>query len=506
MDATAQKALDILGLMRLEDGRCWSETAVAYQREHAGAILGRDAPMQTWIELPRGGRKTTDISGLVLAMLREQVPPMARAYVGASDEEQAREVIDAARGMIERTPELEGEFRITDLVITSARTGASVTALPADASAYGKRAWFVILDEVSNWTETRKSRRFWSTMMSGNRKLSECRTVIISNSGDPGHWSFKRREVARTSPHWRFFSVPGPLPWLTPTDLEILRENAETPSEFDRLHMNVWSASEDRLASIEDLRAATTLPGPLPPQPGTQYVVTLDIGHTFDPTVMAVMHAEERPAGRRAVLDAIYRWHGRKSAPVDLIEVSAALVDTATRYNRAAIVLDPYSGRQAAQEARAAGLVATEFAFSATSVGRLALSLHQAIRRRVIDLPPDQELLDELASVRLVKNAVGVYRLDSATTRTHDDQAVVLALGVHHLLDLDGGPEFPIITLPDEAAARNVFGEEVMADHGQWASRTERDDEWLTADRSSDQDAERPRAGAVQRSPFAAAR
>jgi hypothetical protein len=501
MDASAQKALDVLGLMRLEDGRCWSETAVAYQREHAAAIVSRDAPQQTWVELPRGGRKTTDISGLVLAMLREQAPPMARAYIGASDLEQAMEVIDAGRGMIERTPELEHEFRVTDLVITSARTGASMTALPADASAYGKRAWLVVLDEVSNWPEIRKARRFWSTLMSGNRKLAECRTVVISNSGDPSHWTFRRREVARTSPHWRFFSVPGPLPWLTPTDLEILRENAETPSEFDRLHMNVWTASEDRLASIEDLRAATTLPGSLPPVPGKQYVVTLDIGHTFDPTVMAVMHAEERPGGRRAVLDAIYRWHGRKSAPVDLIEVSRSLVDVATRYNRAAIVLDPYSGRQAAQEARAAGLVATEFAFNATSVGRLALSLHQAIRRHVIDLPADQELIDELASVRLIKNTVGVYRLDSATTRTHDDQAVVLALGVHHLLDAEDGPQFPILDAPEQGLL-DRFGIDVLRPCGQYALRPDSGDEWASAGRA-DEDTERPRAGAVQHSPWA---
>ena len=36
---------------------------------------------------------------------------MARLYVGASDEEQAQELIDAALGLIERTPELARVFR-----------------------------------------------------------------------------------------------------------------------------------------------------------------------------------------------------------------------------------------------------------------------------------------------------------------------------------------------------------------------------------------------------------
>ena len=63
---------------------------------------------------------------------------------------------------------------------------------------------------------------------------------MITNAGDPTHWAWKRRETARTSRHWRFCSVPGPLPWLTAADLEILQENAETDREYERLHLNRW--------------------------------------------------------------------------------------------------------------------------------------------------------------------------------------------------------------------------------------------------------------------------
>jgi len=73
-------------------------------------------------------------------------------------------------------------------------------------------------------------------------------------------------------------------------------------------------------------------------------------------------------------------------------------------------------------------------------VGRLALSLHQAIKNRRMALPDDEVLLDELVSVRLRKNSLGIYRLDHDSGQ-HDDQAVALALGVHYLLDADGGAE-----------------------------------------------------------------
>lgn len=104
------------------------------------------------------------------------------------------------------------------------------------------------------------------------------------------------------------------------------------------------------------------------------------------------------------------------------------------REYRASAIVDPHEAVLIAQEARARGVVVHEFAFTSTSVGRLALSLHQAIRGHLIDLPDDETLLDELASVRLVKNTLAVYRLDHDSGH-HDDQAVAIALGAYWLME-----------------------------------------------------------------------
>lgn len=380
-------------------------------------------------------------------------------------------------------------FRTGELEIANTRNGASVRALAADASAMGKRAWMITLDEVANWPETRKARRFWGVLTSGNRKIRECRTVVITNAGDPQHWSWKRRETARLSDHWRFVSTPGPLPWLTDTDLAILRENAEVESEFERLHLNKWTTSEDRLASREDLTACTVLPGPLPPQAGVQYVVSLDLGSVHDPTVMCVTHAEAAPAGRTVVLDRITRWHGTKKAPVDLADVRAVLIATSAEFNRAPVVADPWQFKPIGRDATEAGVEVHEFNFNATSVGRIAMSLHTVIRQHRLRLPRDEELFDELASVRLRKNSLGVYRLDHDAS-SHDDQAVSLALSVHFLLDGTPEPEFTI--LGDAGAAQpgeeNVFGLEVLQSYGEFAIRPAADDPWLNRDGAWDQD------------------
>jgi hypothetical protein len=109
-------------------------------------------------------------------------------------------------------------------------------------------------------------------------------------------------------------------------------ENAETDSEFERLHLNRWTTSEDRLATRADLAACTILPGPAPPVRGTRYVATLDIGIVNDRTVLTVMHLEETPAGRRVVLDRIERWQGSRAAPVDLGEVRDTLLALTMEY------------------------------------------------------------------------------------------------------------------------------------------------------------------------------
>jgi len=169
-------------------------------------------------------------------------------------------------------------------------------------------------------------------------------------------------------------------------------------------------------------------------------VATLDIGIVNDRTVLTIMHTEQAEAGRRVVLDRIERWQGSRAAPVDLGEVRDTLLALTMEYFSAEVVLDPHQAVLIAQEARARGVMVTEFAFTATSVGRLALSLHQAIKNHRIALPDDEVLLDELISVRLRKNTLGVYRLDHDAGQ-HDDQAIALALGAHYLLDADGSAE-----------------------------------------------------------------
>ncbi len=430
-------ALDLLASLVTEDGQPWGATAAPWQWDDAAALLdvGGDV-RQHWWTRPRGGRKTTDLAGIVLAILLEQAPTEARMYGGASDEDQAAELVDAATGLLKRTG-LATAIDATGLTLTNRRSGASFEALPADASAMGKRAYFLCLDEVANWPDTRRARRFWGVLTSGNRKLSDCRTVVITNAGEPQHWAYKRRETASVSAHWRLSEVPGPLPWLTATDVEILRENAETDSEYRRLILNEWVAGEDALGSRADIEACCVLPGGLGPERGVDYVCSLDLATTVDNAVGVVAH---RPSGStQIVVDQMRVWSPRRGQPIDHADVERWCREMARDF-RARLHVDPHEARGLLQRLQADGVRAEPFVFSTTSVGRLGVLLHRLIAEHQILLPADEELVDELAHVRLRRMGPGAYRLDHDRGR-HDDRAVALALAATALLDQTGsGP------------------------------------------------------------------
>lgn len=423
------RATDLLRGLVLEDGRRWGEVVAPWQLADAGAILDEESPQRShYLTRPRGGSKTTDVAGVCLAWLLEQAPPAGRGFVVASDEDQGLELLDAARGFVQRTPGLAGALTVEATRLHVPATDASVRVLPADASGnFGKRPLLTIVDEAGAWPDTAAARRNWVATVSAVPKgKGRGRLVVMTTAADPSHRGYRVLQHARATPaRWRVSEVPGPLPWIDPADLAEQRALL-TEWEYARLHENRWMAADDRLVDLGDLRECVVLDGPQRPRRGVRYSLGVDIGLKADRTVLAVVHAEHAPA-RRIVLDRMLVFAGSRERPVALADVETALLELWRTYARPAVLLDPWQAVGLAQRARAAGVRVEEFAFSTTSVGRLARTLHLLLRDRLIALPDDDELLDELANVRLRETAAGVLRMDHDPGR-HDDRAIALAL------------------------------------------------------------------------------
>lgn len=443
---TADKSLALLGGLMLDDGRRWADAAEPWQSRDAAAVLDAADPRYHYLTRPRGGSKTTDLAGVAVALLLTQAPRRSRSYCFAADADQAGLLLDALAGFVDRTAGLAGALTMEARRVVMRDTGATLSVEPSDdASAWGLRPWLVLTDELSAWPDTRRPRRLWEAIVSAMPKVPGSRLVVLTTAGDPAHWSHRVLVGARTSGRWRVSETLGPVPWLDPDDLDEQRRLL-TESAYARLMLNRWTAAEDRLVDPDALRDAVTLDGPLDPRPGRRYVAGVDVGLKHDRTAVAVCHAEPVDVGdgqggtrraQRVVLDRLLVFAGTKTRPVQLADVEAALVEVHRAY-RARVRLDPWQAVGLAQRLRGRGVHVDEVAFTQQSVGRLASVLHLLLRDRLLALPADDDLLDELANVRLRETAPGIVRMNHDPGR-HDDRAIALALAAMFLAERSQG-------------------------------------------------------------------
>lgn len=311
--------------------------------------------------------------------------------------------------------------------------------LPADgASAYGLRPSLLVADEFAQWPDTPNTRTLWEAALSSLSKTAAARLVILTTAGSPEHPSWKLLGQAREAPErWRLNEVPGPTPWLDPGVLAEQRRLL-LPSQYARLHLNRWTAPEDRLSSRAEVLACIGHEGPVDREPGRRYVVTVDLGLKRDRTVVAVTSVPS--TGERVVrLDRIDVWRGTPARPVRLSDVEEHVREAARHY-RCKVRGDPWQAVGMYQKLRSRRIAVEEFVFTPTSASRIAVRLFMAIRDHTVDLPDDPDLIDELAAVRLVEKAPKVWKLDTTAGR-HDDRAVALAMAVDYLTARgSGGP------------------------------------------------------------------
>jgi phage terminase large subunit-like protein len=478
MMTTGDAALRLLSGLVLEDGRAWGEAAEPVQLADARAVLDPDplTPPNFFLTRPRGFSKTSDLAGVNVAVLLEQLPAGSRTYAVAADRDQGRLLVDSVAGFCERTPGLAGALTVDSYKVTANRTGSVLEVLAADsASAWGLRPAFVTVDEFAQWRDTREPKAMWRAIISALGKVAGARLVVMTSAGDPAHWSYRVLEGARLSPEWRVSEVVGSVPWVSGRWLA--EQRRLLPEwEFQRLHENRWVGADDRLASVEDLQACVSLDGPQLPARGVEYVVGVDLGLTRDRAVAALCHAEplgdgvvsgpvpgerrslvrsrmvgfglssplsldglgrvEAPKARpvKVVLDRMQTWQGSRRSPVQLQDVETWLLQAWSSFNRPVCVFDPWQSAGLAQRLKGQGVKCQDFVFTAQSVGRLASTLHLLVRDHALALPDDAELLEELANVRLRESSVpGVMRMDHDAGR-HDDRATALAIAAQALL------------------------------------------------------------------------
>ncbi|MBP1325315.1 hypothetical protein JOF28_000547 [Leucobacter exalbidus] len=372
--------------------------------------------------------KTTDVGALVLVLLLTEAPAGSSSHVYAADEEQAELTLDAMRGFIDRA-QLGAQLRVTSSSVTNTANGATVTVETSDgASAFGKRPWLQVVDELAVWPNTSNARTLWSAIVSAVPKVPGGRLIVITTAGSPTGIGAKVWAEAEVSTHWRTSKSPGPAPWWNADDIDATR-TALSASEWRRLILCEFAEGDDALTSPEDVEAAIRSGSAvLAKRTGIEYVAALDVGTRRDLTALVVGHAEQREAGRVVVIDRVMSWRPKdgQGGRVDLGDVEAATLRICKEYG-AKLRFDRMQAEQLTSNIAREGIRTEEYVFSSAGANRLARSIWGSLRDRALELPDDDELRREFLAVRLIETGPGTVKLQNPPG-SHDD--IVVAVGM----------------------------------------------------------------------------
>jgi hypothetical protein len=441
-----------LGLV-LEDGRKLGDVAEDFQLRLLMWALDPDSEPNR-IELrPRGGAKTSDTAALMVTMLLKVVAPGSRAYAFAADRDQSRLIIDAIRGYVSRTPALANTLTVNNYTVT-ARNGTELQVMASDsASAWGLKPAIVFVDEWCQLPSTTNTETLWQAITSSMGKVPGAKLLCASTAGDPGSWQHRVWETARNSRNWSTAQIEGPLPWVSKEFLA--EQRAILPdSAYQRLHLDRWASPEDRLAAADDVRACVAFSiekgqWPLPKQAGVgRYVMGVDLALVRDRAVCALMHAEraENEDGQRIVarlvLDRLQVWKPSHKDPLDFMAVEEWIAYTAAEYG-CVVYVDPYQAMSTVQRIRNRGVAIEPVNFTMASNDRMAVGLHTLIRSHRLAIPDDEELIEELMTIRLVEKN-GQFKLEHDASR-HNDRGTALSLAILQLTQIQPQGGRPII-------------------------------------------------------------
>ncbi|MEX2275241.1 MAG: terminase large subunit [Actinomycetota bacterium] len=410
--------LELVRDVLILDDRPFAEKMSEVQARDFTDWFASDAPPNGWISRPRGGSKTTDAAAIAIADLLT-APDHAALIAVASDQDQARLLLDSAREWAGRTDGLGIRFQRHAAI--NLATNASLHVLASDApSALGLRPWRIYLDELTAWP----TRDLLDALLTSAHKVSGCRILVTATAGFPSHWSFDFWKHANAGAHWLVMHTETLADWIDPAQIEDMR--AHLPAGVLRRFIeNQWAASDDALFTAEEIAAATDADrdSRQAGERGQRYVIGVDLGLVNDRTAVAVTRVGggEHPH----VLEHLWVRRGSRSQPVQIEEVEDALRSLHRRFDNAPVHVDPWQLQASIQRLP----FVKEFSQTAQSVGKISSNLLSLVRDRRLRLLPHPELRAELVSLIVRESAFG-WRFDHPPGG-HNDLSTALAIAAY---------------------------------------------------------------------------
>jgi phage terminase large subunit-like protein len=433
---------------------------------------------------PKKSGKSCFAALLIITMVLLFGGAFAEAFALANDMEQARaRVFEMIRRIIEASPLLRREAKITESRITFPAFNATITAVASDAgSAAGSNATISCFDELWAYTSER-SRRLWDEMVPPPTRKIACR-LTVTYAGYEGE-SLLLEELYRRGKQQppvgkdlyagdgllMFWSHEPVAPWQDERWLAEMRRS-QRPAAYARMVLNEFASSE---AAFVDMSAwdQCVVPTLTPCSDRVPVWIGVDASTKRDSTALVAVRYEHRTGIVQLVAHRVFM--PQPDDPIDFeATVEKVLREWARRYLIGAIYFDPFQLVSVMQRL-SRGLIPgiTEFPQSVPNLTAATTNLYDLIRERRLALYPDAHMRLAVSRAIIVESSRG-WRLDKLKQAHKIDVVVALSMAclaavrsggnfydIRALADRPGSPVEPEVPSPAE-----LYRQELLARFG----------------------------------------
>lgn len=393
----------------------------SWQREIAqGLFPGVGArPRQGLISIPRGNGKSTYAAVLALYALYADDCEAPQVLTVAADLRQASIIFNAARRMVETSPELLARTKVYQDKLVVPATDGVLTSLPSDPDAL--QGWdpsLCVVDELHV-----VNRETWEAMTLASGKRDRSLVLAISTPADTQDsimWALVNLCRSDPSPDFYFrewtsdpthatdclhcWTTANPAldDFLARDAMMSVRRTAREGA-FRRYRLGQWlDVAPDQWVTPAQWTACLDVHN-IPD--GTSVVLAVDGSFSQDATAISACTVSSRPH-----IDAVATWQAEPNDEdyrVPVADVEQALRDACKRWNVREIVFDPYRWTRTMQVLSADGLPVVEFPQSAQRMTPATVGLYEAIVNQQVTHSGDAMLTKHVMNARVVEDSRG---------------------------------------------------------------------------------------------------
>jgi phage terminase large subunit-like protein len=386
--------------------------------------------------------KTGFAAMFMLAMLLLFGDRFAEGYCIANDLEQAASrVFQAAKRIVEASPLLKRDARVTaDKITFAAFHGATIAAVACDYTGMaGANPTISVFDELWGYV-SENSRRLWDEMVPPPTRKVTCR-LTVTYAGFSGESvlleELNRRGLAQPEVGRSLRAGDGLLmawhhepiaPWQTEAWIAEMRRSLR-PSQFLRMIENRFVTSESSFVDMVKWDACVD-PNATPVFADNNLPVFIGVDASVKHDSTAIVAVTPLPDKRvRLVMHRIFQ--PTPDAPLDFeATVEATLIDLCNRFAVRSIRFDPYQMQAVAQRLQKRGLPVQEFPQTVPNLTIASQGLWELIESRGLILYPDAAMRLAASRAIAIETARG-WRIAKEKQSHKIDVIVALGMAAH---------------------------------------------------------------------------